>query len=70
MKIVIILFLNIGDECQSWNGNPIKAMVRLWVELLEILTTNDDDDDDVVVDDDDDDVVMLTMIDGDDNEWR
>ena len=65
MNIVIIVFLNKGDECQSiWNGNPTKAMgmLRLRVEVLLILTTNEegDDDDDgddyYYYDDDDDDV--------------
>ena len=56
---MIIVFLNMGDECQSlWNGNPTKAMVmlRMGVEVSKILTTNDDDDDDDDDDDNDDDV--------------
>ena len=68
MNIVIILFPNIGDECQSvWNVNPTKAMVmlRLRVDVLKILTTNDDDDDD----DDDNDYDDGDDDDEVDNDW-
>ena len=47
MKIVMMVFLNIGDERQSvYNGNPTKATVMrlLRVEVLKMVTTNGDDD--------------------------
>ena len=48
-EIVSIMFLNIGDECQSiCNDNPTKAtvilMLRLEVHVLKMMTTIYDDD--------------------------
>ena len=74
MKIVIIMFLNLGDVCQSiWNGNTTKAMIMLllWVDVLKMMMI-------III------MIMmmimiiimmLTMIDGDGNEgnnedWR